>query len=33
VLFVSGIFKRGGACCLLLGCLRGVLRVVCDLDI
>ena len=29
MLHVTGIFKRSGACCLCLGCLRGVVRVVC----
>jgi hypothetical protein len=27
---VTGIFKRSGACCLKLGCLREVVRGVCD---
>jgi cytochrome bd-type quinol oxidase subunit 2 len=33
VLFVTGIFKISGACCLCLGCLRGVVRVVCVWDV
>ena len=32
MLFVTWIFKRSGACCLSLGCLRGVVRVVCVWD-
>jgi hypothetical protein len=32
VLNVTGIFKRSGVCCLWLGCLRGVVGVVCDWD-
>jgi hypothetical protein len=33
MLYVTVIFKRSGACCLCLGYVRGVVRVVCDLDI
>ena len=33
MLYVTGIFKRSGACCILLGYLRGVVRVICDWDI
>ena len=31
--FVTGICKKSGACCIREGCLKGVVRVVCDLDI
>ena len=30
MLNVTGIFKRSGTCCLLLGYLRGVVRVLSD---
>jgi hypothetical protein len=33
VLYVTGMFKRSGACCMWLGCLREVVRGVCDWDI
>ena len=33
MLHVTGMFKRSGACCLCLGCLRGVVRFVCNWDI
>ena len=33
MLHVTGMFKRSGACCLCLGCLRGVVRLVCNWDI
>ena len=33
MLFVSGMFKRSGACYLCLGYVRGVVHVVCDWNI
>ena len=33
MLHVTGMFKSSGACCMLLGYLRGVVRFVCDWDI
>ena len=33
MLHVTGIFKRSGACCLSLGYVRGVVRVVCERDV
>ena len=33
VLHVTGMLKRSGECCLLLGCLRRVVLVVCDWNI
>ena len=33
MLFVTGIFKRSGACCMLLGYLRGMAYIVCDWDV
>ena len=33
MLFVSGMFKRSGACYLCLGYVRGVVCVVCDWDV
>ena len=30
MLYVTGIFKRSGACFKRLVCFRGVMRVVCD---
>jgi len=32
MLYATGIFKMSGAWCLRLGCLRGVVCVVCDRD-
>jgi hypothetical protein len=33
MLYVTGISKGSGACCMLLEYLRGVVRLVCDWDI
>jgi hypothetical protein len=33
VLYVTGIFKRGGTCCRGQACFRGVMRVACEWDI
>ena len=33
MLFVSGMLKWSGACYLCLGYVRGVVRIVCDLDV
>ena len=32
MLYVTWICKRSGACCLSLGYVRGVVRVVCERD-
>ena len=33
MLYVTGMLKNSGACCMRLGCLTGSVRVVCDWDI
>jgi len=33
VLFVTGIFKRSGVCCMCQEYLSGVVRIVCDRDV
>ena len=33
MLYVTGMIKRSGACCLSLEFVRGVVRVVCERDV
>ena len=33
VLYVTEMFKSSGTCCMLLGYLRGMARVLCDRDV
>ena len=33
MLYVTGMLQRSDACCMRLGCLRGMVGVACDWDI